>query len=126
MEPFFQFQWYPFDIIATAAWEAIDNLMQSMQGKVRLSSHFLFTLSNQPSLGPCKTWEQLSNMLTSKHLMSKKPLSIKRQLSSLNTEVGWIRKLIWIGVFTSEMKTCTGAPCRFDHCGTASKIPMAQ
>ncbi|CDS04075.1 hypothetical protein LRAMOSA07030 [Lichtheimia ramosa] len=58
-------KWYPFDVIATAAWESIDNLLQSLQG-------------------PCKTWNQLSSSLSFKRLMSKKPLSVKKQLSSLN------------------------------------------
>lgn len=38
---FLWFQWYPFDVIATAAWESIDNLLQSLQGTVTFTTFFL-------------------------------------------------------------------------------------
>lgn len=97
---FLWFQWYPFDVIATAAWESIDNLLQSLQGTVTFTTFFLIWVIEQSILGPCKTWNQLSSSLSFKRLMSKKSLSVKKQLSSLNDQVGWTQQLLWYSVLT--------------------------
>ncbi|KAI9263132.1 hypothetical protein BDA99DRAFT_58381 [Phascolomyces articulosus] len=73
----FMEKWYPFDPIAISAWKELERFIEAAQNAILNGD--LYQRIN-------KAWNILTNVLTSKNIVSKKTLSIKKQLSCLEQE----------------------------------------
>ncbi|KAI9492190.1 hypothetical protein BDB00DRAFT_873642 [Zychaea mexicana] len=70
-------KWYPFDPIATSAWNELQ--IFTACAKRAISNRNLYKRIN-------KAWSSISALLISKNIVSKKPLAVKKQLACLQEE----------------------------------------